>query len=79
MDNHGLDRMVLIASLPGDEGAILEAVRAFPQRIIGYFMLDPTKPDAAERTLTYCSLYNNGVAPDSVSAAIALTPSRAAV
>ena len=50
MDKHGLDRMVLIASLPGDEGSILEAVRAFPQRIIGYFMLDPTKPDAAERT-----------------------------
>jgi hypothetical protein len=49
MDKHGLDRMVLIASLPGDEGSILAAARAFPQRIIGYFMLDPTKPDAAER------------------------------
>ncbi len=50
MDKHGLDRMVLIASLPGDEESILAAVRAFPQRIIGYFMLDPTKPDAADRT-----------------------------
>ena len=50
MDKHGLDRMVLIASLPGDEDSILAAVRAFPQRIIGYFMLDPTKPDAVERT-----------------------------
>jgi len=50
MDKHGLERMVLIASLPGDEGSVLAAVRAFPQRIIGYFMLDPTKPDAAERT-----------------------------
>lgn len=50
MDKHGLDRMVLIASLPGDEDSILAAVRAFPQRIIGYFMLDPTRADAAERT-----------------------------
>jgi len=50
MDRHGLERMVLIASLPGDEGSVLAAVRAFPQRIIGYFMLDPTTPDAAERT-----------------------------
>jgi predicted TIM-barrel fold metal-dependent hydrolase len=50
MDRHGLDRMVLIASLPGDEGSVLAAARAFPLRIVGYFMLDPTKPDAAERT-----------------------------
>ncbi|MBI2562426.1 MAG: amidohydrolase family protein [candidate division NC10 bacterium] len=50
MDKHGLDRMVLIASLPGDEDSILAAVRTFPQRIIGYFMLDPTRADAAERT-----------------------------
>ncbi len=50
MDAHGLDRMVLIASMPGDEDSVLAAVRAFPQRIIGYFMLDPTRPDAADRT-----------------------------
>ena len=50
MDRHGLDRMVLIASLPGDEESILAATRVYPQRIIGYFMLDPTKPQAGERT-----------------------------
>ncbi len=50
MDKHGLDRMVLIASVPGDENSIQAALHAFPQRIIGYFMLDPTKPDAADRT-----------------------------
>lgn len=49
MDRHGLDRMVLIASLPGDEDSVLAAARAHPQRIIGYFMLDPTRPDAGER------------------------------
>ncbi len=50
MDAHGVDRMVLIASVPGDEESILAAARAFPERIVGYFMLDPTQPDAAERT-----------------------------
>ncbi|MBI4573141.1 MAG: amidohydrolase family protein [candidate division NC10 bacterium] len=50
MDKHGLDRMVLMASLPGDEGSVLAAARAFSERIIGYFMLDPTTPDAVERT-----------------------------
>ena len=50
MDKHSLERMVLIASMPGDEESILAAARAFPERIFGYFMLDPTRPDAAERT-----------------------------
>jgi predicted TIM-barrel fold metal-dependent hydrolase len=49
MDRHGVERMVLIASLPDDEESILKAVQAYPRRIIGYFMLDPTRPDAVER------------------------------
>lgn len=49
MDKHGLDRMVLIASLPGDEDSILAGMHAYPHRIIGYFMLDPTKTGAGER------------------------------
>jgi predicted TIM-barrel fold metal-dependent hydrolase len=49
MDAHGVERMVLIASLPGDEESILTAAQEFPLRIIGYFMLDPTRPDAVER------------------------------
>jgi hypothetical protein len=49
MDRHGVERMVLMASLPGDEVSILEATRSFPDRILGYFMLDPTKPDAPDR------------------------------
>src|SRR5574342_667368 len=44
MDKHGLERMALIASMPGDEESILAAARAFPERILGYFMLDPTQP-----------------------------------
>ncbi len=50
MDTNGVERMVLIASTPSDEESILAAAQAFPDRIIGYFMLDPTKSDAAERT-----------------------------
>jgi uncharacterized protein len=50
MDRHGVDRMVLIASLPDDEESILKAARACPERIIGYFMLDPTRPDAVARS-----------------------------
>ena len=50
MDKHGLDRIVLIASVPEDENSIRAAVEAYPDRIIGYFMLDPTQTDAAHRT-----------------------------
>jgi predicted TIM-barrel fold metal-dependent hydrolase len=49
MDKHDLDRMVLMASLPGDEDSILTAMHAYPHRIIGYFMLDPTRPGVGER------------------------------
>jgi uncharacterized protein len=49
MDRHGITRMVLIASVPGDEDSVAEAARAFPDRIIPYFMLNPTAEDAAAR------------------------------
>lgn len=49
MDLKGVDRMVLMASAVGDEESAAAAVKAYPERITGYFMLDPTKPDAAVR------------------------------
>ncbi len=49
LDQHGLKRAVVIASVPGDEGSVADAVRAYPHRLIGYFMLDPTAAGAAER------------------------------
>lgn len=49
MDKHGVDRMVLMASAVGDEESAAAAAKAYPERIAGYFMLDPTKPDAAVR------------------------------
>lgn len=48
-DRHAVAGGMLIASVPGDEASIGAAVAAFPDRIRGGFMLDPTKPDAAER------------------------------
>jgi predicted TIM-barrel fold metal-dependent hydrolase len=50
LDRHGIARTVLIASVPGDEESVAAAARAFPQRFIPYFMLNPRAPDAVERT-----------------------------
>ncbi len=49
MDRHGISRMVLIASVPGDENSVAAAARAFPDRIIPYFMVNPTLDDAPAR------------------------------
>ena len=50
LDKHSVEKTVLIASVPGDEQSAADAVRAFPDRLWGYFMLNPLVPDAAERT-----------------------------
>jgi hypothetical protein len=49
LDRHGLHRAALIASIPGDENSVAEAVRAFPDRFYGYFMVNPIVPDAGNR------------------------------
>ncbi len=45
----GVHRAALIASMPGDEDSVAAAVAAHPDRFYGYFMLDPTQPDALAR------------------------------
>ena len=50
LDREGVNRIGLIASLPGDETSVAEAVRAFPERFVGQFMIDPGQPDALSRT-----------------------------
>jgi predicted TIM-barrel fold metal-dependent hydrolase len=37
----------LIASVPGDAGSVAAAVRRHSDRFVGFFMVDPTRPDAA--------------------------------
>lgn len=48
MDKFAIDRLVMFTSVPGDHPSVAAATKAFPERIIGYVMLDPTQPNAAE-------------------------------
>ena len=50
LDRFGVARAVLIASVPGDEASVAEAVKTPPWRFWGYFMLNPLAPDAVDRT-----------------------------
>jgi predicted TIM-barrel fold metal-dependent hydrolase len=49
LDRHGVASAAAIASLPGDESSVAAAVAAFPGRLHGYFMVDPTAEGAASR------------------------------
>lgn len=48
-DEQQISAAMMMASVPNDEGSIAAAVAAFPARIIGGFMFDPTKPEAEGR------------------------------
>lgn len=49
LDRHGVSRAALIASIPGDEDSVAEAVGRYPSRFVGFFMFDPTADDADAR------------------------------
>jgi uncharacterized protein len=49
LDRNGVTRCALIASIPGDEPSAVAAINAYPDRFWGYFLFDPTKPEAGER------------------------------
>ena len=49
MDKHGVHQASLIASVPGDEASVQQAVAHHPDRFFGYFMLNPAAPGAAAR------------------------------
>ena len=54
LDRHKVSRAALIASMPGDEGSVAEAVAAHPDRFTGFFVTNPTAPgglDQAQRGL----------------------------
>jgi hypothetical protein len=53
-DKYGLKRQVLFASKLNDAEVLTVALQAFPDRLIGYVMVDPTQMSARE--LTYYSL-----------------------
>jgi uncharacterized protein len=48
MDKYGIERLVMFTSVPGDHDAVAVAAQAFPERITGYIMLDPTQPNAVD-------------------------------
>jgi predicted TIM-barrel fold metal-dependent hydrolase len=48
MDKYGIDRLVMFTSVPGDHDSVAAAMQAFPERITGYIMLDPTQPNAVD-------------------------------
>lgn len=49
LEQNRVARAALIASVPGDEDSVAAAVARHPSRFVGFFMLDPTRPDAVER------------------------------
>lgn len=59
LDARDVRRAALIASVAGDETSVAAAVARHPSRVVGFFMLDPSAPDApgrARRALTALGL-----------------------
>ena len=49
LDRHQVSRAALIASVPDDAASVAAAVRRHPGRFVGFFMVDPTQPNAAAK------------------------------
>src|SRR6185369_4814091 len=49
LERRGVAKAALIASIPNDEGSVLDAVSRFPNRFYGYAMCNPCAPDALAR------------------------------
>jgi uncharacterized protein len=49
LDHHGVSRAALIASVPGDDVSVVEAVRHAPDRFVGFFMVNPLAEGAVDR------------------------------
>ena len=47
LDRHQVSRAALIASVPPDAASVATAVDRHRSRFVGFFMVDPTQPDAA--------------------------------
>jgi uncharacterized protein len=49
LDRHRVDRAAIIASVPGDEESVAEALSLHPESLVGFFMLNPLADDAIAR------------------------------
>jgi predicted TIM-barrel fold metal-dependent hydrolase len=61
LDAQGVSRAAIIASVPGDEDSVAVAVSRHPSRLVGYFMLDPTRDDAENRVVSALTRGMRGV------------------
>jgi predicted TIM-barrel fold metal-dependent hydrolase len=52
LDKHGVAKASLIASVPGDGGSVIAAVRRHPERFYGYIMVNPVAPGSAAQVTT---------------------------
>jgi predicted TIM-barrel fold metal-dependent hydrolase len=52
LDRHGVDKAVLMASVPGDGGSLVAAVRRHPERFYGYMMVNPAAAGAVGQVET---------------------------
>ena len=50
LDDLGVGRAALIASVPGDESSVASAVARHPSRLVGFFMVNAAADDATART-----------------------------
>lgn len=49
LERHHVSRAALIGSVAGDEDSVAAAVARHPRRFVGFFVINPTAPDAGER------------------------------
>jgi uncharacterized protein len=49
LDRHGVARVAIIASIPGDEDSVAAAVRRHPSRFVGFFMFNPAAGEVGAR------------------------------
>ena len=56
LDRHGVEKSVLIASVPGDESSVTAAVRAHPDRFFAFAMVNPAMwtPDTFSEVHAAC-------------------------
>jgi predicted TIM-barrel fold metal-dependent hydrolase len=48
LEQHGVARAAIIASVPDDAESVARSVKRHPGRFVGFFMVDPTQRDVAE-------------------------------
>lgn len=49
LDHHQVGRVAIMASVPGDEDSVSQAVQRYPGRLVGFFMVDPHEVHPALR------------------------------